>query len=88
MYEGPILNPEQAKYNRIEMGYNLTGERNYSFNKVEINQQNYNNDGINTCVYTFEKNNKTYIITLNLYENQEIPEYENNPVTQIIDSLE
>jgi hypothetical protein len=87
MYEGPILNPEQAKYKRMELGYDLIGERNYSFNKIKINQQNYNKNGITTCVYTFGKNNKTYIITLNVYEDQKIPEYENNPVTHIIESL-
>lgn len=88
MYEGPIISPEEAKYKRINMGYELTGERNYTFDKVKINQQNYYNDGINSCIYTFKKNNKTYIITLNLNEDQQIPEYEDNPVTQIIDTLE
>ena len=88
MYEGPILSTEEAKNNRIEKGYEFLGERDYEFDGAEINQQNYYMDGINTCVYTFEKNAQTYIITLNLYEDQTIPEYEDNPVTQIIDTLE
>ena len=88
LYEGPVLSTEEAKNNRIDMGYTLIGERDYDFDGVSINQQNYNNNGINTCVYTFEKNNQTYIITLNLFENQDIPEYGDNPVTQIIDTLE
>ena len=88
MYEGPILSTEEAKNNRIEKGYEFLGERDYEFDGAEINQQNYYMDGINTCVYTFEKNGQTYIITLNLYEDQTIPEYEDNPVTQIIDTLE
>lgn len=88
MYEGPVLSTEQAKIKRIEKGYTLIGERNYDFKGVEINQQNYNCEGVNTCVYTFEKNGQSYIITLNLYEDQKIPEYEDNPVTEIIDTLE
>lgn len=88
MYEGPVLSTEEAKNNRIDRGYTFLGENNYDFDGVEINQQNYNCEGVNTCVYTFEKNGQSYIITLNLFEDQEIPEYEDNPVTQIIDSLE
>ncbi len=88
MYEGPILSTQEAKNNRINLGYKFIGERDYEFDGVEINQQNYNYNGINTCVYTFEKNNQTYIITLNLFENQDVPEYADNPVTQIIDTLE
>ncbi len=88
MYEGPVLSTEQAKNNRIEKGYKLLGEKDYEFDGAEINQQNYNKEGVNTCVYTFKKNGQTYIITLNLYEDQTIPEYEDNPVTQIIDTLE
>lgn len=88
MYEGPILSTEEAKNNRIERGYEFLGERDYEFDGAEINQQNYYMDGVNTCVYTFEKNGQTYIITLNLFEDQTIPEYEDNPVTQIIDTLE
>lgn len=88
MYEGPILNTEQAKNNRINKGYTLLGERNYEFNGVKINQQNYYKEAVNSCVYTFEKNGQNYIITLNLFEDQEIPEYEDNPVTQIVDTLE
>ena len=82
MYEGPILNTEQAKNSRINKGYTLLGERNYEFNGVKINQQNYYKEAVNSCVYTFEKNGQNYIITLNLFEDQEIPEYEDNPVTQ------
>lgn len=88
MYEGPILNTEQAKNYRINKGYTLLGERNYEFNGVKINQQNYYKEAVNSCVYTFEKNGQNYIITLNLFEDQEIPEYEDNPVTQIVDTLE
>lgn len=88
MYEGPILNTEQAKNSRINKGYTLLGERNYEFNGVKINQQNYYKEAVNSCVYTFEKNGQNYIITLNLFEDQEIPEYEDNPVTQIVDTLE
>lgn len=88
MYEGPILNTEQAKNNRINKGYTLLGESNYEFNGVKINQQNYYKEAVNSCVYTFEKNGQNYIITLNLFEDQEIPEYEDNPVTQIVDTLE
>lgn len=88
MYEGPIIDPDEARDNRIALGYNLTAEKNYEFDGAEINQQNYNKEGINTCVYTFKKNNQTYIITLNVFENQTIPQYEDNPVTQIIDTLE
>ncbi|RAP53653.1 MAG: hypothetical protein BZ138_00205, partial [Methanosphaera sp. rholeuAM270] len=88
MYEGPILSTEEAKYNRINKGYTLIGEKDYDFNGVKINQQNYNCEGVNSCVYTFKKNGKNYIITLNLYEDQKIPEYGDNPVTEIIDTLE
>ena len=88
MYEGPILSTDVAKNNRIEKGYTFLGERDYEFDGAQINQQNYNKEGVNTCVYTFEKNGQTYIITLNLYEDQTIPEYDANPVTQIIDTLE
>ncbi|MBE6486308.1 MAG: hypothetical protein E7Z85_05660 [Methanosphaera stadtmanae] len=88
MYEGPILTPDVAKNNRIKKGYRFLGERDYEFDGAEINQQNYNKDGVNSCVYTFKKNGQTYIITLNLFEDQIIPEYGENPVTQIIDTLE
>lgn len=87
LYEGPIISPRKARENRINMGYTLIGERTYDFDGVTINQQNYNNSGIYSLVYTFKKNSQYYIITLNLYENQTIPEYEANPVTQIIDTL-
>lgn len=88
MYEGPVIDNEEAMQKRIEKGYAFIGERDYEFDGAQINQQNYYNDGVNSCVYTFEKNGQTYIITLNLYEDQEIPEYDDNPVTQIIDTLE
>ena len=88
MYEGPVISTDEAKYYRINKGYTFIGERNYEFDGVQINQQNYKDDGVNSCVYTFEKNGQTYIITLNLFENQKIPEYEDNPVTQIIETLE
>lgn len=35
----------------------------------------------------WKKNNKTYIITLNVDEGNPIPEYDDNPVTEIIYSL-
>ena len=88
MYEGPVIDTAEAKEKRIEKGYEFIGERDYEFDGAQINQQNYYKDGVNSCVYTFEKNGQTYIITLNLYDDQEIPEYDDNPVTQIIDTLE
>lgn len=88
MYEGPIISTSEAKVARINKGYTFIGERNYTHNGAKINQQNYYKEGVNSCVYTFKKNGQTYIITLNLYEDQIIPEYEANPVTQIIDTLE
>lgn len=88
MYEGPIISTDEAKEKRIGMGYNLIGERDYEFDGAEINQQNYNKEGITTCIYTVEKNNQTYIISLNVDDTKPLPEYEDNPVTQIIDTLE
>ena len=87
-YEGPVINTTEAKNNRIDMGYNFLGERDYEYDGAKINQQNYNYNGFNTCIYTVEKNNQTYILSLILFENQEIPEYEDNPITDIIDTLE
>ena len=87
-FEGPQIGDDQIKDNLIANNYTFIGEDNYDFDGVNINQQNYNKNGVNTCVYSFEKNSHFYVITLNVYENQEVPEYENNPVTQIIDSLE
>ncbi len=87
MYQGPIIDPSVAKQKRIDMGYDFLGEDTYVFEGTRINQQNYNNGGINTCVYTFKKNNKTYIITLNVDENADIPSYQDNPVTEIIHTL-
>ena len=88
MYEGPILDTNKARTNRINNGYELIEELNYTFDKAKINQQNYKKDGIISCVYTVKKYGQTYIITLNLYENQIVPEYGDNPVTMIIDTLE
>lgn len=88
IYEGPIISTAQAKENRIGMGYTFLGERNYSFDGAKINQQNYNYEGMNICIYTVKKNNQTYLISMILFENDEIPDYEDNPVTEIIDSLE
>lgn len=87
MYEGPIVDPVEAKENRVAMGYTLIGEADYYAGKVKINQQNYQDDGIITCVYTFTKNGKDYIITLNVDEDDPVPEYEDNPVTRIIYTL-
>lgn len=87
VYNGPIESTETAKQNRINAGYKLLGERTYDVDGVEVNQQNYNKDGINSWVYTFKKNYNTYIITFNLDENATIPEYEDNPVTEIINTL-
>lgn len=87
MYEGPIIDPHEAKNTRVAMGYNLIGEADYYAGDVKINQQNYNNTGIITCVYTFTKNNKDYIITLNVDDTTPVPEYGNNPVTRIIYTL-
>ncbi len=87
MYEGPIIDPEDAKENRIAMGYTLIGEADYYAGNVKINQQNYQDNGIISCVYTFNKNGKDYIVTLNVDEDTPVPEYEDNPVTEIIYSL-
>lgn len=86
--EIPYANNSGLKRTLIKMGYNFIGERNYTFDGVKINQQNYNNDGVNTCVYSFKKNGHNYVISLNLLENKTIPEYEDNPVTQIIDTMQ
>ena len=88
MYEGQIIDTNMARTNRINSGYTLMGEQNYTFGKAKINQQNYMKDGIISCVYTVKKYGQSYIITLNLYDNQTVPEYEDNPVTMIIDTLE
>lgn len=87
MYQGPILNPSVAKQNRLNKGFTLIDEKNYSSDGAIINQQNYFDDCLNSYVYTLEKNNKTYIITLVFDGDEPISELEDNPVDGIIDSL-
>lgn len=55
IYEGPILDPSEAKQKRVNMGYELIGERNYTYANADINQQNYYLEGVYSCVYTLEK---------------------------------
>ncbi len=87
VYEGDIVSTEEAKQNREEEGYELLGEDTYDAEGVSINQQNYKKDNIVSNVYTFTKNDKNYIITLNTLESQPALNSENNPVTHIISSL-
>lgn len=86
--QGEESDTDQAKATLEEKGYTFVGEETYDASGVSITQQNYNKDGINSCLYVFTKNDKHYAITLNLPENQEIPENENNPVTGIVSSIE
>ena len=87
MYQGPIIDPSEAKQKRISSGYTFIEDADYEYAGATINQQNYKSDGVYTCVYTLEKNNKTYIITLNVDEKNEVPSNEDNPVTEIIRTL-
>ncbi|RAP54556.1 MAG: hypothetical protein BZ137_01580 [Methanosphaera sp. rholeuAM130] len=88
IYEGDVINLEDAKQARIDAGYEFIGEDTYDCDGISLNQQNFKKDNINACIYTFNKDNKNYIIVFTIPEGQEIPSYEANPVTGIIDSLE
>ncbi len=87
LYQGPIINTTIAKQKRINNGFTFLGEENYDFDGIKINQQNYNIDGYNDCIYTFKKNNKDFIVSIMVDEKDPVPDYENNPVTGIINSL-
>lgn len=87
IYSGDIKSIEDARQSRLDAGFTLSGEQTYDANGIQINQQNYKKDGFNSCVYTFKKNDKDYIISFNLVEGQDIPSNEDNPVTGIINSL-
>ena len=87
VYQGDNVNAEDAKQKRIKDGYTLTGEKTYDAGNIEINQQNYNKYSVNAYVYTFTKKDKNYVIVLTLSEGDIIPEKENNPINEIVHSL-
>ena len=87
IYSGDTKSIEDARQSRLDAGFTLSGEETYDVNGIAVNQQNCNKDGINSCVYTFNKNGKDYIISYNLVEGQDIPSNEDNPVTEIVNSL-
>lgn len=87
VYTGEVVSTEQAKQKRLDLGFKLLDEDNYIINGINVNQQNFHKFNVTACIYTFTKNNKDYIITLTIMDNQKIPEKENNPVTKIFNSL-
>lgn len=88
VYHGEVKNVDDAKQERIDKGYELIGEETYDYEGISINQQNYKKDGVNSCVYSFSKNNKDYIVVLSLPDGDEIPSGENSPVTTIVSSIQ
>ncbi|RAP47714.1 MAG: hypothetical protein BZ135_01680 [Methanosphaera sp. rholeuAM6] len=87
VYSGEVVSIEKARQNRLELGFRLLDEDNYDADGIEINQQNFHKFNITACIYTFTKNNKNYIITYTIMDNQDIPEKDDNPVTEIFNSL-
>lgn len=86
-YEGSIIDSAKAKDERIKKGYNFVDEKNYTVDNVKINQQNFVKSGYNCLFYTFNKNNKNYIIGLVFEDTKSIPADDVNPVIGIIHSL-
>lgn len=66
----------------------LIDESTYIMEGIEITQQNYASLDLNTVVYSFRKMNTDYVITLNIESYLPIPEKEDNPVNEIIHSLQ
>lgn len=87
VYAGDVVSIEEARQNRLKLGFRLLDEDNYDKDGIKINQQNFHKFNITAYIYTFTKNEKDYIVTLTILDNDKIPEDENNPVTEIFNSL-
>jgi len=78
---------EELKYYRQKLGYNLTGEDDYDFEGIMINQQNYTKDNTTTSLYTFTKNDKYYRIAVSVLNGHTFLKDYENTVAEIIQSL-
>ncbi len=78
---------EELKNYRKKLGYTLTGEDNYDFEGITINQQNYTKDNTTTSLYTFTKNDKYYRIAVSVLNGHTFLKDYENTVAEIIQSL-
>lgn len=78
---------DMLKEYRFKLGYKLTGEDNYNFEGIMINQQNYTKDNTTTALYTFTKNDKFYMIAVSVLNGYSFLEDYENAVNEIIQSL-
>lgn len=81
-YDNDVL-----KEYRLKIGYTLTGETNYDFEGITINQQNYTKDNITASAYSFRKNDKFHMIVVCVLNGYEVLETYDNTITEIIQTL-
>ncbi|RAP51300.1 MAG: hypothetical protein BZ138_05510 [Methanosphaera sp. rholeuAM270] len=78
---------EVLKEYRLKLGYTLTGEDDYDFEGIKINQQNYTKDNTTTALYTFTKHDKFYMIAVSVLNGYSVLNDYDNAVNEIIQSL-
>lgn len=79
---------EVLKEYRLKLGYTLTGEADYDFEGMTINQQNYTKDNTTVSVWMFTKNDKQYRVAVSVLNGYSRLEDYDDIVTEIIHSLE
>ena len=84
-----IKDSDDFKAQLEKQGYEFGDEDNYTVGNFNINQYNYNKDTYQGSLYICDDGNDSPIlITLVVPADEDAPSSDDNPVTQIINSLE
>ena len=84
-----VKSADEFKADLEKQGYEFGDEGNYTIGNFEINQYNYNKDTYQGFLYICDDGNDSPIlITLVIPADEDAPDPDNNPVTEIVNSLE
>ena len=84
-----VKSSDEFKADLEKQGYEFGDEDNYTSGNFEINQYNYNKDTYQGFLYICDDGNDSPIlITYVMPADEDAPDPDDNPVTQIVNSLE
>lgn len=88
MLSNEIASSEDAKKTLESKGYTFINEGTYNADGKDVQQQNFEKDGLTVLAYVFDVGSEKCIVTYTIPSSETPPEGSDNPVTTILNTIE